>query len=358
MASCFAIDADPKLPLARGADGRSLDKTLENEMFGLRHAFGIFCLLILSASSAFSQNATYPDKPVTIISDSAAGSSPDVVARFVAEGLGKLWGQQVAVLNKPGANGSIAAHAASEAAPDGYTLYLATLSTFVALPTIAPNLPVKLPRDFVPVGYACDQPMFVAVSPTLGISTLPQLIARAKKEPDKITFAATGIGRLTHLTGVLLQERAGISFETVPYTRGPASAIGDIADGRVSMIVEGYSGIAGAVKAGQLKLIATGAAQRLPEFPDLPTVAETLPGFLGVGWQVLVAPVGTPPPVIAKVSADLTKVLDDPDLKQKLASFGNYPRPMTPDQTLAFVNAQQETWMPIVQKVAAQNEGK
>jgi len=327
-------------------------------MFGLRHAFGIFCLLILSASTAFSQSAKYPDKPVTIISDSPAGSSPDVVARFIAEGLGKLWGQEVIVLNKPGANGSIAAHAASDAPADGYTLYNATLSTFVALPTIAPNLPVKLPRDFLPVGYACDQPMFIAVSPTLGVSTLPQLIERAKKEPGKITIAATGIGRLTHLTGELLQARAGISLETVPYTHGPASAIGDVADGRVSMIIEGYSGIAGAVKAGQVKLIATGAPQRLPEFPDLPTVAETLPGFVGLGWQVLVAPVGTPPSIIAKVSADLTKVLNDPTLKQKLASFGNYPRPMTPDQTLAFVDRQQETWAPIVQKVATQNEGK
>jgi tripartite-type tricarboxylate transporter receptor subunit TctC len=346
------------LPLARDQAAKSRDETLENEMFGLRYAFSIFCLLILPASAAFSQGAGYPDKPVTIISDSPAGSSPDVVARFVAEGLSKLWGQQALILNRPGANGSIAAHAASEATADGYTLYYATLSTFVALPTIAPNLPVKLPRDFVPIGYACDQPMFVAVSPTLGISTLPQLIERAKKEPDKITIAATGIGRLTHLTGELLQARAGIRFETVPYTRGPASAIGDVADGRVSMIIEGYSGIAGAVKAGQVKLIATGAAQRLPEFPDLPTVAETLPGFLGVGWQVLVAPVGTPASIIAKVSADLTKVLNDPDLKQKLASSGNYPRSMTPEQTLAFVNQQQETWMPIVQKVAAQNEGK
>ena len=292
-------------------------------MFGFRYAFSTLCLLILSASGAFSQSANYPDKPVTIISDSAAGSSPDVVARFVAEGLGRLWGQQVLVLNRPGANGSIAAHDASEAPADGYALYNATLSTFVALPTIAPNLPVKLPRDFAPVGYYCDQPMFLAVSPTLGIATLPQLIERAKKEPDRLSIAATGIGRLTHLTGVLLQERAGIRLETVPYTHGPASAIGDVADGRVSMIIEGYSGIAGAVKAGQVKLIATGAPQRLPEFSDLPTVAETLPGFLGIGWQVLVAPVGTPAPIIAKVSADLTKVLNDPDLKQKLASLGN-----------------------------------
>jgi tripartite-type tricarboxylate transporter receptor subunit TctC len=118
------------------------------------------------------------------------------------------------------------------------------------------------------------------------------------------------------------------------------------------MIIEGYSGIVGAVKAGQVKLIAVGSSERLPEFPDLPTVAETLPGFRGSGWQVLVAPVGTPAPIIAKVSADMSKVESDPDFKAKLASFGNYPRPMTPEQTLAFVNKEQETWLPVVQEIS------
>lgn len=324
-----------------------------NKMNRLLSSFGILCLLTLPAvSSAFAQTGNYPDKPVTIISDSAAGSSPDVVARFVAEGLGKIWGQQVIVVNRPGANGSIAAHAASEVAADGYTLFHPTLSTFVALPTIAPNLPVKLPRDFLPIGFSADQPMFIAVSPTLGVTTLPQLIALAKKEPEKITIAATGIGRLTHLTGVLIQDRANIKFVPVPYTHGPASAIGDVADGRVSMIIEGYSGIVGAVKAGQVKLIAVGSSERLPEFPDLPTVAETLPGFRGSGWQVLVAPLGTPAPIIAKVSADMGKVESDPDFKTKLASFGNYPRVMTPEQTLAFVNKEQETWLPVVREIS------
>jgi tripartite-type tricarboxylate transporter receptor subunit TctC len=156
-------------------------------MTALRCGLSIVCLLMLSVSAAFSQvgnpGAAYPDKTVTIISDSAAGSSPDVVARFVAEGLTKIWGQQVIVVNKPGANGSLAAHAASEAAADGYTLFIGTLSTFVAMPNIAPNIPVKLPRDFLAIGYCADQPMFIAASPTLGVNTLPELIARAKKEP-------------------------------------------------------------------------------------------------------------------------------------------------------------------------------
>src|SRR6202045_1735249 len=181
----------------------------------------VLCPLALAVTTpALAQATNYPQKAVMMISDAGAGASPDVATRIVADGLSKIWGQQAVVVNHPGANGSIAARAASEAPADGYTLYSPALSTFVALPTVAPNLPVKLPRDFVPVGYACDQPMFVAVSPTLGISTLPQLIELAKKEPDRITIAATGIGRLTHLTGELLQERAGIKLEAVPYTRG------------------------------------------------------------------------------------------------------------------------------------------
>jgi tripartite-type tricarboxylate transporter receptor subunit TctC len=321
-------------------------------MTGLRYLVSIICLLTLPVSTAFSQTGNYPDKAVTIISDSAAGSAPDVVARFVAEGLGNIWGQQVVVVNRPGANGSLAARAASEAVADGYTLFHPTLSTFVALPTIAPNLPVKLPRDFLPVGFSASQPMFIAVSPSLGVTTLPQLIERAKREPDKITIALTGIGRFTHLTGELLQERANIKLVPVPYTHGPASAIGDVADGRVSMIIEGYSGIVGAVKAGQVKLIAVGSTERLPEFPDLPTIAETLPGFSGSGWQVLVAPVGTPAPIIGKISADLSKVVSDADFKKKTAAFGNYPTAMTPEQLLAFVNQQQATWLPVVAKVS------
>jgi len=312
----------------------------------------VFLLMLPAASSAYAQAGDYPDKPVNVITDAAAGSSPDVVARFVADGLGKVWGKQVVVIDHPGANGSLAVHLAADAAADGYTLFHPALSTFVALPNIAPNIPIKLPRDFLPIGLSADQPMFIAVSPTLGISTLPELIALAKKEPGKLTIAVTGVGRLTHLTGMLLQDRAGIKLTPVPYTRGPASAVGDIAAGRVSMIVEGYSGIAGAVKAGQLKLIATAARERLPEFSDLPTVAETVPGFVAAGWQALLAPLGTPAPIVAKISADMMKVVSDPAFKKELGATGNYPHPMTPQELLAFVAKEQQTWQPLVEKIA------
>jgi len=311
------------------------------------------CLMTLPvAAVAHAQAGNYPERPVTLISDSAAGSAPDVDARFVADGLTKAWGKQVIVANRPGANGSIAARAASEAAPDGYTLFMPALTTFASLPSVAPNLPVKLPRDFLPIGFTIENPMFVAVNPTLGVNTLPELIALAKKQPGTVTIAVTGVGRLTQLTGLLLQDRADIQLLPVPYNGGPAAALGDVGTNRVSMIIEGYSGIAGSVKAGQVKLIATAARERLPQFPDLPTVAETIPDFAATGWQVLVAPLGTPAPIIGKVSADLIKVLSDPDLKQKLGQVGNYPRTMTPDETLAFVDKEQKTWLPILEKVS------
>jgi tripartite-type tricarboxylate transporter receptor subunit TctC len=227
------------------------------------------------------------------------------------------------------------------------------LSTFASLPTVAPNLPLRLPRDFLPIGFTIENPMFIAVNASLGINTLSELIARAKKEPGTISIAVTGVGRLTHLTGLLLQQRADIQLVPVPYQGGPAAAMADVGTGRVSMIIEGYSGIMGSVKAGQLKTIAVASRQRLPDFPDVPTVAETLPDFFATGWQVVVAPLGTPTSIIDKVSADLIKVMGDPALKKRLGEVGNYTQTMNPEQTLAFVNQQQETWLPILEKISA-----
>jgi tripartite-type tricarboxylate transporter receptor subunit TctC len=323
-------------------------------MNAVRNWSAIAAAISLAFSAVFSAHAQpgeYPTRTVTIIADAAAGSTPDVDARFVAAGLSKMWGQQVIVVNHPGANGSIAARAASEAAPDGYTLFMPALSSFVALPEVAPNLPIKLPRDFVPIGYTAENPMFFAVYPGLGVSTLPDLIALAKKAPGKISIAVTGVGRLTDLTGLVFEARANVNLLPVPYNGGPAAALADVGAGRVSMIIEGYSGIVGAVKAGQVKLIAVASRERLPQFPDLPTVAETIPDFSATGWQVLLAPLHTPAPIVSKVSADLSKVVSDPDFKSKLANIGSYSRAMTPEQVLAFVQKEQDTWLPVLQKV-------
>jgi tripartite-type tricarboxylate transporter receptor subunit TctC len=195
--------------------------------------------------------------------------------------------------------------------------------------------------------------MFIAVNPALGVKSLPELIALAKKRPGKISFAVTGVGRLTHLAGELLQMRADIKLLSVPYTAGPAVALGDVIGGRVDIIIEGYSGIAAAIRADTVKPIAVASDRRLPEFPDVPTVAETIPGFRATGWQVLLAPVGTPDAIVRDVSEALARVVGDPDFKKKLANLGSYSRPMSPAEVTAFVQAEQKTWKPVLEKIAA-----
>ena len=308
-------------------------------------------LTVVAAVETHAQADRYPSKPVKIIADSAAGSTPDVVLRLVADRLGQIWNQQVLVVNYPGAGGSIAARNAAEATADGYTLYMPVLSTFVSLPGSAANLPIKVPRDFIAIGFASENPMFIAVNPSLGITSLPDLIARAKKNPGEITYAVTGVGRLTHLTGELLQAKAGIKLLMVPYTGGPAHAFSDVLSGRVAFIIEGYSGIAGAIQSGSVNVIAVASARRLQEFPNLPTVAETIPGFQATGWQVLVAPLGTPDAIIGFVSQDLHKVVSDPELQKTIAQRGSYARAMSPAETTAFIQAQQQMWQPVLDKM-------
>src|SRR5436190_4340447 len=307
-------------------------------------------LLAIAATPAHAQQ--YPSKPVTIIADSAAGSTPDSVLRIIIDRLGQVWGQQVLTVNHPGAGGSIAARIAADAVPDGYTLYAPVLSTFVSLPGTVPNLPVQLPRDFTAIGFTAENPMFIAVTPSLGIATLADLLSRAKARPQEMSCAVTGIGRLTHLTAELLQSKAGIKVLVVPYSGGPAHAISDVVSGRVSFIVEGYSGIAGAIQSGLVKPIAVASEKRLAEFPDLPTVAETFPGFSATGWQVLVAPIGTPEPIIRKVSQDLQAVVSDPELKRKIASRGSYTRALSPAEAIAFGQGEQPTGRPVVEAIA------
>ena len=166
----------------------------------------------------------------------------------------------------------------------------------------------------------------------------------------------TGIGRLTHLTAELLQSQAGIRLLMVPYTGGPAHAMSDVVSGRVSFIVEGYSGIAGAIQSGQIKAIAVASEKRLPEFPNLPTVTETIPGFSATGWQVLVAPLGTPEPIIRKISEDLRTVVEDPELKKTIAVRGSYTRAMSPAETIAFVVAEQAKWKPVMENIAQKTQ--
>ena len=321
---------------------------------------GALALLALAPSerNAAQAQAGYPAKPVRIVSDSTVGSANDVTARIVAERLSRIWGQQVVILNQPGAGGGISARAAASALPDGYTLYIAAASVFLALrggPGVAPNLPVELPRDFAAIGFVLQEPLFLAASPKAAINSLAELIARAKAKPNDVSYASTGRGRLTHLAMELLQARADIKLRLVPYAGGPTEAMSDIVGNRVDLVIDGYAGLAGGLASGVIRGIAVASDERLPDFKDLATVAETLPGFLAGGWNVLLAPVGTSEAIIGRANADLRKALDQPDIKDKLMTMGAYLHPMTSTEVTSFAQEQQRVWQPIAELVANQS---
>ena len=321
----------------------------------MRRAIQVLMSIAFAALGATAQaQVDYPSKPVRIICNSAPGSATDVTARIIADGLSKLWNQQVVVLNHPGGGGSIAARTAAAAANDGYTIYMAAASVFTALagaPGVADNLPVQVPRDFLPITFLTQQPMVIAVSPALGVTTVPELIARAKEKPGEISYATTGRGRITHLTMELFQMRAGVKLQMIPYTGGPAQALGDLATGRVQIVLDAYSSLAGGMQSGALRGLAVASLERLPGI-DLPTVAQTLPGFFAGGWNVMLAPNGTAPLHMRKLGFDIRKVLEEPQVKEKLAALGAYVNPMSADELVNFINSQQKTWRPVAEAVA------
>ncbi len=308
-------------------------------------------LVALAASPLAAQ--TSPVRPVKIISQAGVGSAPDVMARIMADELGKLWGQQPVIINRPGASGSLAAQMAATAEKDGYTLFLANSSTFNIMPHTQPNLPFDLNRDFVPVGFVAEQPMLIAVNADYPIKTLPELIALAKQKPKELLYAGNAGGSLPNMTGEFFRERAGIDITFVAYP-GMAAGLVDVIAGRVPLVVEGLPALAAAIDSRKLRALAVAYDKRLPNMPEVPTVAETLPGFISTGWSVLMALNGTPPNVVQKISADMRKSLDQPEVRAKYAKIGAYVRPMYPEELATYIRQQQALWRPIVVKVLAE----
>lgn len=312
--------------------------------------FVILTLLAVAGDRARAQS--YPSAPVKIISDSAPGSAPDAILRIVAERLSEAWGQQVVVMNQPGAGGSLAARAAAGSTPDGTTLFMPVSSAFVTMKGAAPNIPIEVPKDFAPISLIGEQPMFITIAPQTGIKTLPALIEAAKQKPGEISYAVSGRGRQSHLTGEMLQRRAGIKLLMVPYSGGPAQALSDLMGERVQMLIEGGTALIGAMQSGKLHALAVGSQTRLAEFPDLPAVAETIPNFRSAGWMAMVAPSGTPDDIVRKVSDDLRIILNNPEVRSKLAAVGSYARPMSPQETTNFIQTEQRIWGPLLEELS------
>lgn len=305
-----------------------------------------------AALSALSQASAqpYPSRPVRLVVTTGAGSGPDVIGRITAEHLGRLWSQQVFVVNHPGAAGSIGMKAAGSAPPDGYTLLFAQSSTFVALPEIQASFPYDLLRDFVPIGFVGEQPMAMAVMPALGVSSLKAFIDLAKAKPNTINIGVLSRGGIPHLTAEWLKSATGTDMTAVNYSGAPA-AMADLLGGRLQAMFDGLPGMAGNVEAGTIRLLAIGSAKRLPNLPDVPTANETVPGFVARGFFALMAPPGTPGDIAAKVSADLRKVVTDKDVVEKFRKIATYTQPMTPAELIAYVKGEQLLWKPVIEKI-------
>jgi tripartite-type tricarboxylate transporter receptor subunit TctC len=307
--------------------------------------------LALMAATAPAQSQDYPTKPVTFITPAAAGNSPDVATRIVADRLTQIWKQQIVVLNRPGAGGLIAAQAAAAAENDGYTLYMSQASTFTVLPVEQEGkLTLNLQTAFAPIGLVGEQPIAIAVNKDVPAKTIAELIALANKTPDGMLFGATNRGGQSHLTGELFRERAKANISFV-HAVGASVSLNDVIAGRIPIMFEGLAGLEPGIKGGGIRLLAVATRKRLPNVPDLPTIDETVPGVVSSGWLVLMAPAGTPAPIIQKVSADLRKVIAIPDVVERFQTLGTYTRDLTPTQTEEFIRSEEQLWWPIVRRV-------
>jgi tripartite-type tricarboxylate transporter receptor subunit TctC len=307
-------------------------------------------LALLVALGLRAQAQDYPSRAVRLIASVGAGTGPDVIGRIVAEHLGRIWGQQVVVENRPGAGGAIGVRAAGTAPPDGYTLYLAVASNFVALPEIQAKLPFDVARDFVPIGFVGAHPMVIGASAALGVGSLGELIALAKKRPGELNVGVASRGSLPHLTAEWLRMAGGADLTIVHYPGAP-QALTDLMGGRIHLVIESLSSFAPAIAAGKLSPLAVATAQRVKSAPDLPAVAETLPGFLAMGWFALMAPPGTPEAIARKVSADLRTVLTQPEAVERLTELGAYLEPMSPQALATFIRDQQQAWKPVLAEI-------
>lgn len=294
----------------------------------------------------------FPTKVIKIVNPLPAGSAPDVVVRLVAEQLSQLYGQQVIVENRPGANGLVAAQAVAAAPPDGYTLLLGVSAIFTVLPAQKDKIPIDVNRDLIPVGLMGGGAMYIAVSPKLGVSTLAEFIALAKSRPNEIVIGTNPAGTLPHFAALALAKKGNIPLIVAPYAKGGTmDAIKDIMGGHVHATIEAYAGLRGAVQSGDLKAIAVMSPERNPLLPTVPTAAETIPGLSAVGFMALVAPAGTPEPVVARLNDGLRSALMVASVKQRLDEFDMQKPILTPAATKALIESEERLWWPLVKEI-------
>jgi tripartite-type tricarboxylate transporter receptor subunit TctC len=293
------------------------------------------------AAQALAQS--YPSRPVKLVVPYPAGGPTDIVARVVAERLTAQTGQSFVVDNKAGAGGNLGAELVARSPADGYTLLVATTAHAINM-SMFKNLTYDVQRDFAPVSLLTQGPLVLVTHPGFEAKSVAELIALAKAKPKAVSFASSGNGQSTHLAAELFNSMAGVSMTHVPY-KGSAPALNDLVGGQVPLMFDTMLSAMPHVKSGRLKALAVTGANRSPAAPDVPTVAESgLPGYQVYAWNGLLAPAGTPPQVIARLSEELKKALEQPAVQEKFSAQGFAATWTTPPQAGSFVRAEVEKW--------------
>jgi tripartite-type tricarboxylate transporter receptor subunit TctC len=295
----------------------------------------------------------YPAKPVTMIVPQAPGGANDAVARILAAKLSEEMGQQFIVDNRPGAGGNIGTVAAARARPDGYTLLVTVSSAHVINPFLYKNAGFDPVKDFEPVAMFATVAYLLVVNPSFPAKSVKELIELAKAKPGDVQYASAGNGTLNHLLGEMLKTMAGIDMVHIPY-KGAAASVTDVVGGRVPVSFQSAPSSISFVKSGKLRVLGVANEKRVPTMPDVPTIGETVRGFGATPWYGVLAPAGTPKPIVAQLSAAIAKALDSKDLQDKMAAQGAVAAKMTPEQFAALIKEELPRWQKIVKTSGAQ----
>ena len=304
-------------------------------------------LCLWTATGAFAQG--YPSKPIRIVVPFAAGGTSDILARALGPQLTNAWGQPVIVENRTGANGNVGADFVAKSAPDGTTMLLSDVGALAINPSVYPSMPFDPVKDFSPIVMVSYSPHVLAVHPSVPVANVKELIEYARKNPGKLNFANSGTGGAPHLAGVEFAQRTGITWTYIPY-KGGSAAVADVVGGNANVLFNGMLATYPSVKGGRLKGLAVSAAQRVASAPELPTVAETLPGFETGSYQGLLAAANTPRDIVAKLNAEFIRILNTAEMKDMLAKQGTEVRAGSPEALGSFIAKEKERWAKVVKE--------
>jgi tripartite-type tricarboxylate transporter receptor subunit TctC len=308
-------------------------------------------------AAAFGVHAqSYPNRPIRLVVPYPPGGTADLLARVLGQRLGETLGQPIIIEDRGGAGGNIATDLVAKSAPDGYTLLMANASVLAINPTLFGSLPFDPVRDFAPISLVADVPLILVVHPSLPVKSVKELVALAKARPGEINYAAAGLGSTTHLSMELFKTMAGVKIVTIPF-KGSGPALAALIAGQVPVMFELFPTALGFVKSGKLRPLAVTSSVRSPLMPELPTVAETgLPGFEVASWFGVVAPADTPKEIVARLNADIVRIVSSADMRERLAGLGAEPHANSPEQFSQFILTEFKKWAQVIKDSGAHVE--